>query len=50
MKAAGLKDVTIRVGETAYSNGAATDYLLELPCVDVVDSKTGVKHLRRAVA
>ena len=49
IKAAGLENVTIGVGQTAYSNGAATDYLMELPGVQVVDSKTGVKHLEKAV-
>jgi phosphoacetylglucosamine mutase len=46
---AGMNDVTIGVAQTAYSNGAATDYLSGLRGVEVVIAKTGVKHLEVAL-
>jgi phosphoacetylglucosamine mutase len=46
---AGLGDVLIGVAQTAYSNGAATEYLEGLRGVKVVIAKTGVKHLEVAV-
>lgn len=46
---ADLDDVVIGVGQTAYSNGAATEYLQSLSGVKVVIAKTGVKHLEQAL-
>jgi phosphoacetylglucosamine mutase len=46
---AGLSDVVIGVAQTAYSNGAATEYLEALRGVKVIIAKTGVKHLEKAV-
>jgi phosphoacetylglucosamine mutase len=49
LKSAGLSDIVIGVAQTAYSNGAATEYLEALRGVNVVIAKTGVKHLEKAV-
>eukprot|EP00178_Gracilaria_changii_P023478 TRINITY_DN7101_c0_g1_i1.p1 TRINITY_DN7101_c0_g1~~TRINITY_DN7101_c0_g1_i1.p1 ORF type:complete len:545 (-),score=75.17 TRINITY_DN7101_c0_g1_i1:2965-4599(-) len=47
--ASGISTLTVGVAQTAYSNGAATQYLETLSGVDVVLAKTGVKHLEKAV-
>lgn len=44
-----LPFLSIGVAQTAYSNGAATEFLKKLSGVSVVISKTGVKHLEKAV-
>jgi phosphoacetylglucosamine mutase len=49
MEAVGLGGVAIGVAQTAYSNGAATEYVAGLRGVEVVVAKTGVKHLEIAV-
>lgn len=46
---ASLPELTVAVAQTAYSNGAATQFLQQLPRVDVVIAKTGVKHLEKAM-
>lgn len=46
---AGMGDVVIGVAQTAYSNGAATEFLEGVRGVKVVTAKTGVKHLEVAV-
>lgn len=46
---AGCADVVVGVGQTAYSNGAATACLEAMRGVEVVVAKTGVKHLEIAV-
>lgn len=45
-----ISDMTVAVAQTAYSNGAATEFLGSLEGVEVVVAKTGVKHLEKAVA
>lgn len=45
----GITALSVAVAQTAYSNGAATEYLQRLPGVEVVIAKTGVKHLEKAV-
>lgn len=47
---ASLTNIRVGVAQTAYSNGAATEYLEALEGVEVVIAKTGVKHLEKAVA
>ncbi|KAI0567390.1 Phosphoglucomutase/phosphomannomutase alpha/beta/alpha domain I [Gracilaria domingensis] len=47
--ATGISALTVGVAQTAYSNGAATQYLDTLSGVDIVVAKTGVKHLEKAV-
>lgn len=49
LASSGISSLTVGVAQTAYSNGAATDYLQNLSGVDVVIAKTGVKHLEKAV-
>lgn len=49
IRIAGIEGATVGVAQTAYSNGAATDFLRTLPGVEIVDSCTGVKHLECAV-
>lgn len=49
LRGAGVS-ASVGVGQTAYSNGAATEFLQGLPGVEVVMAKTGVKHLEKAVA
>lgn len=49
MKQAGVSELSVAVAQTAYSNGAATEFLSNLPGVEVVIAKTGVKHLEKAV-
>lgn len=45
----GVSGLSVAVGQTAYSNGAATEFLQRLSGVEVVVAKTGVKHLEKAV-
>lgn len=45
-----VTDLSVAVAQTAYSNGAATEFLRALDGVEVVIAKTGVKHLEKAVA
>lgn len=47
MKNAGIDGMEIGVGQTAYSNGAATEYMQALDFVNIVTTWTGVKHLER---
>lgn len=47
---ANVTNIRVGVAQTAYSNGAATEYLEALEGVEVVIAKTGVKHLEKAVA
>lgn len=49
MKQAGISGLSVAVAQTAYSNGAATEFLSTLPGVVVIVSKTGVKYLEKAV-
>lgn len=49
LASSGISTLTVGVAQTAYSNGAATEYLQALPGVDIVIAKTGVKHLEKAV-
>lgn len=44
-----VTELTVGVAQTAYSNGAATEFLCSLEGLEVVIAKTGVKHLERAV-
>lgn len=44
-----MKQVRMAVAQTAYSNGAATEFLRNLENVEIVVAKTGVKHLEKAV-
>lgn len=50
LKYANLSDISVAVAQTAYSNGAATDFLSSLEGIETVIAKTGVKHLEKAVA
>lgn len=49
LKIAKVSDVTVAVAQTAYSNGAATEFISSMQGVEVVIAKTGVKHLEKAV-
>ncbi|CAN8068790.1 unnamed protein product [Agarophyton chilense] len=49
LAASGMSTLTVAVAQTAYSNGAATQYLETLSGVEIVIAKTGVKHLEKAV-
>lgn len=49
VKKAGMDGVRIGVAQTAYSNGAATEFLEAIPGVEVKVSLTGVKHLEKTV-
>lgn len=49
MKQGGVGGLSLAVAQTAYSNGAATEFLSKLQGVEVVTAKTGVKHLEKAV-
>lgn len=46
---ANVETLSVAVAQTAYSNGAATEFLSSLDRVEVVIAKTGVKHLEKAV-
>ncbi|KAK9805800.1 hypothetical protein WJX73_001329 [Symbiochloris irregularis] len=48
LKAAGLEDVSLGVVQTAYANGASTQFLQQLPHCTVQCTPTGVKHLHAA--
>lgn len=49
MKRANISDLSVAVAQTAYSNGAATEFIQTLNSVEVVIAKTGVKHLEKAI-
>lgn len=49
LKTSEISGISVAVAQTAYSNGAATDFLKALDGVEVVIAKTGVKHLEKAV-
>lgn len=49
LKAGQVCNLSVAVAQTAYSNGAATDFLNDVDGVQVVVTYTGVKHLEKAV-
>ncbi|GAA5946670.1 hypothetical protein JCM3765_000341 [Sporobolomyces pararoseus] len=50
VKDAGLKGINVGVVQTAYANGASTNYLTDVLGVPVTCVPTGVKHLHHAAA
>ena len=46
--AAGAQDISVGIVQTAYANGASTDYVKNTLQIPVIIAKTGVKHLHHA--